>query len=138
MSLVLIILVVLILVGGSGWRLVWLSRRLLRSWDVWWCWVGGDSVDRPLVVQRLERTVVSHGALVEINPGLWVCPTRVAVVVALNGVPSRHGPDVPPTVRVTVDGDPSIFFEFDTWDAAVAFAAKLAARINEAMRHYGP
>jgi hypothetical protein len=81
---------------------------------------------------------VSHGALVEINPGLWVCPTRVAMVVARNGVPSRLGPDVPPNVRVMVDGDPSIGWEFDTWDAAVAFAGKLAARINEAMRHYGP
>ena len=38
------------IVWGLGWWLLQVSWRVLRSWDVWWCWVGGDSADCAVAV----------------------------------------------------------------------------------------
>jgi hypothetical protein len=65
--------------------------------------------------------------LVEILPGLWLRREQVAAVMAFPG-------ETKMTVRLTFihNAEASVSWDFDGWNAALAWAAKLAAAVNEA------
>jgi hypothetical protein len=73
---------------------------------------------------------MSMRGLVEVVPGFWVSADQVTAVIAREGLSSRVGPDLLPSVRVVISGHDSTGWEFKTWAEALAFAAKISAAIN--------
>lgn len=71
--------------------------------------------------------------LVEVVSGLWVHPEQVASVAAMSGRTVGTF-EVKPTVQLHVTDKSGVSWEFDTWDAAVAWAEKIATAVNAALQ----
>jgi hypothetical protein len=73
--------------------------------------------------------------LIEINHGTWVRPDRVTAIVARSELPPIVG-DKPirPSVHVSLEDSEQIGWSFDTAEDARAFANRVAAIVNDALK----